>query len=300
MITRRKFIRSSACASGLLLTGFSPLGANQMIHRVIPSSGEKIPVVGLGTWQTFDVGQNKAERNQRKQVFSALVEGGGSVIDSSPMYGSSESVVGDLISELDVRDKVFLATKVWTQGSSQGQRQMQQSIQRMKANTMDLMQVHNLVDARTHLDTLQQMKSQGTIRYMGITHYHSGGYTQMEKAMRDFPLDFIQINYSMDSRNAENRILPLALEKGIAVLINRPYEGGSLFRRTRNRTLPNWCSEFGCTSWGQFFLKFILSNPAVTCVIPGTSKVHHLKDNLQAGRGQLPDSRLREKMIQFL
>ena len=299
-MNRRRFLQTSTATGGSLLFGHASIATEAIKRRPIPSSGEAIPVIGLGTWQTFDVGSNTAARTRLKQVLSTLVEGGGSVVDSSPMYGSSESVVGDLASELDIGSKLFMATKVWTDGKKDGIRQMERSMQRMQAPVMDLMQVHNLVDAETHLDTLADWKEQGRIRYLGITHYHSGGYAAMKRLMNRYALDFIQINYSMSSPEAEREVLPLAMERGIATLINRPYEGGSLFRRTSGRELPGWASEFDCQSWGQFFLKFVLANPAVTCVIPGTSKVDHLRDNLAAGRGRTPNDAQLKKMSQYL
>ena len=279
-----------------------PLGqADQAMGlRAIPSSGEKLPVVGLGTWQTFDVGEDAAKRQNLRKVLETLVQGGGSVIDSSRMYGSSESVVGALIDELDIRDKLFLATKVWTEGKQSGTKQMQESINKMHASTMDLMQVHNLIDAKTHLKTLADWKQAGKIRYLGLTHHRSGGHDKMLRLMQDYPLDFIQINYSIIDREAEQKILPLAQDKGIAVLVNRPFEKGVVFSKVKDQALPEWSADFDCHSWGQFFLKFILANPAVTCVIPGTSKVHHLQDNLCAGRGRFPDQAMRDEMLQYL
>lgn len=276
-------------ASSLILNPFSKFELYNSMHlRKIPSTNEQIPVVGLGTWQTFDVGSTKNEREPLKEVLKILVNHGGSVIDSSPMYGRSEKVVGELTSELNIKKKIFEATKVWITGKNEGIQQMNSSINLMKAEPMDLMQVHNLVDWKTHLKTLFNWKETGKIRYIGITHYHSGGYAQMEKIMKNESLDFIQINYNLNEQDAAERILPLAQDKGIAVLINRPYDGGSLFQSIKNKKLPSWADEFDANSWGQIFLKFILANPAVTCVIPGTSKPKHMKDNVQAGFGNLP------------
>lgn len=301
MLTRRKFIKNSASAASLIAMGNTSFMNHQsIITRTIPSSKEKIPIVGLGTWQTFDVGNNNNERNELKSVLQTFYNLGGRVIDSSPMYGSSESVVGDLSSSLDINNELFMASKVWTNGKSNGQRQIQQSVKRMQKPIMDLMQIHNLQDWKTHLETLYELKSKGKIRYIGITHYQSYAYNDMIYIMETERLDFIQLNYSIISREAERKILPLAREKGIAVLVNRPYEGGSLFRKTKNQTLPEWIKEFDCNSWGQFFLKYILSNPAVTCAIPGTSKVKHLTDNMKAGFGKLPNQGIRTKMIQHL
>ena len=268
--------------------------------RKIPSSGEDVPVVGLGTWQSFDVGEKASERDPLKEVLKILVDHGGSLIDSSPMYGRSEKVVGELTTELKIKDKIFEATKVWTTGKEAGIDEMTTSMNLMNAYPMDLMQVHNLVDWKTHLETLKAWKAEKKVRYIGITHYHKGGYAEMEKIMKSEPLDFIQINYNLAVRDAAERILPLAKDKGIAVLINRPYKGGDLFRKMKKKTLPDWASEFGAESWGQFFLKFILAHPAVTCVIPGTAKAKHMRDNVMAGFGELPTEDLQQRMIELV
>ena len=268
--------------------------------RSIPSSGESIPVVGVGTWRTFDVGSSDQARAPLKEVLERLLAYGGSVIDSSPMYGRSEEVVGDLAVQLDRVEKLFMATKVWTSGRQAGIDQMNRSMDRMQKSPIDLMQIHNLVDWKTHIKTLQSWKEPGKIRYLGITHYIESAYDEMMYIMNNYPLDFIQLNYSVTSRTAENKILPLAKEKGIAVIINRPYEGGSLFRKVKGRTLPSWATEFDCNSWGQFFLKYILSHEAVTCVIPGTNNPIHMVDNLGAGLGRLPSDGERQRMIRFL
>ncbi len=268
--------------------------------RRIPGHNESLPVVGLGTWQTFDVGNSREERSPQREVLKALIGKGGRVVDSSPMYGRSERVVGDLAADLGIVDELFMATKVWTGGKQAGIDQMEQSMQRMHKSPMDLMQIHNLVDWKTHMPTLTGWKEKGKIRYIGITHYMESAYSDMEQIMKNYPIDFIQLNYAITYRAAENSILPLARDKGIAVLINRPYQGGSLFRKTRGHHLPDWAASFDCNSWGQFFLKYILSNKAVTCVIPGTSKPHHMIDNLGAGLGELPDELTRKKMVRFI
>ena len=299
--SRRELLKVLALgASSRLLFPFSHFKfLAQMNMREIPSTGEKIPVIGLGTWQTFDVGKSEDERAPLKEVLKILMEYGGSVIDSSPMYGRSEGVVGELTTELGIKDKIFEATKVWTSGEQAGIDQMNESIKLMKARPMDLMQIHNLVDWRTHIKTLRKMKDNGEIRYIGITHYHEGGYSEMEQIMKSEPIDFIQINYNLMKREAENRILPLAKDKGIGVLINRPYEGGALFRKCKDKPLPVWALEFDAMSCGQFFLKFILANEAVTCVIPGTAKARHMTDNARAGFGSVPNSKQRAKMIDW-
>lgn len=268
-------------------------------QRPIPVSGEMIPVVGLGTWRTFDAGNSKEKRTALREVLKTLTQRGASVIDSSPMYGSSESVVGDLSRELNARPKLFLATKVWTSGKEEGIQQMNQSFQRMKTDKMDLMQVHNLVDVHTHLETLRSWKEQGKIKYFGITHYMPGVYPEMIRLVKTAKPDFIQCCYNIASREAEKELLPLAKEKGIAVLINRPFEEGNLFNIVRGHPLPPWAKEYDINTWAQFFLKFILSYPAVTCTIPGTSKAAHLEENLGAATGKLPDEKTRNKMADY-
>jgi diketogulonate reductase-like aldo/keto reductase len=270
------------------------------MHTRNTSTGEKIPVVGLGTWQTFDVGTKAEYTNPLKEVLKTLIDKGGKVVDSSPMYGKSEKVVGDLSTELSLNNKLFIATKVWTSGKDQGIKQMNESFRLLKRKQIDLLQIHNLVDWQTHLKTLREWKAQNKIRYIGITHYTESAYDQVEQILKNHPVDFLQINYSLMSRRAEERLFPLAQEKKVSVLINRPYEEGALFNRVQGKELPAWAKEFDCTSWGQFFLKFILSHPAVTCVIPGTSKPHHMADNAMAGYGRLPDVAERRKMVKLI
>ncbi len=297
--TASKYI--SLGASSMLI---NPLIHNQisgkMNNRVIPSSDEKLPVVGLGTWQTFDVGGSKEEKDSLKEVLKILIEHGGSVIDSSPMYGKSEGVVGELTNELKSKKTFFEATKVWTTGKDRGIEQMKDSMKLMKVNQMDLMQIHNLLDWKTHINTLKKWKEEGKVRYIGITHYHKGAYSEVEQIIKNVQIDFVQINYNLAVREAAEVILPLAKEKGIAVLINRPYQGGSLFQKVRNLQLPEWAAEFEARSWGQFFLKFILAHSAVNCVIPGTAKAKHMLDNMQAGFGPLPNKQHLKKMINFI
>jgi len=283
----------------MLCMGVSTWETAKVSTRIIPGSGEKLPMVGLGTWQTFDVGSSESVRAPLKGVLRALAELGGSVIDSSPMYGRSESVVGELCSELGIADRIFGATKVWTSGRENGISEMETSIQRMVQSPMDLMQIHNLLDWETHIRTLFDWKDQGKIRYVGITHYHQGAYDRMADIMKRHPLDFIQVNYSVGSPGSAESLLPLAQDLGMAVLINRPYQGGRLFGQVRGKSLPPWAAEIGCRSWAEYFLKFILSNPAVTCAIPGTSKEHHLRENLGAGMGELPDAGMQGKMLDY-
>ena len=271
-----------------------------MTTRTIPRSGERIPAVGLGTWQTFDVAPNAPERAELKEVLRALAQHPASVVDSSPMYGRSERVVGDLTHELGVRDRLFFATKVWTSGRDAGVKQMEQSFRLMRAERIDLMQVHNLLDLDTHLKTLREWKKAGRIRYIGITHYHAGAHRELEKLVASKQFDFVQFNFSMAEREAEERLLPACADSGTAVIINRPFAEASLFSRVKGKPLPAWAAEFDCASWGQFFLKWILGHPAVTCVIPGTRRASHLQDNLQAGAGRMPNAATRRKMLDHL
>ncbi|MBI3989700.1 MAG: aldo/keto reductase [candidate division NC10 bacterium] len=271
-----------------------------MIKRSIPSTHEEVPAVGLGTSGTFDVGSRPDERAPLKDVLRRFVEMGGSVVDTSPMYGNAETVIGDLAAELGVQRSLFLATKVWTSGREEGIRQMGRSMDRLRTKRIDLMQVHNLVDWRTHLKTLREWKEAGKIRYLGITHYRIDAFDALERLMRTENLDFVQLNYSVETRDAEKRLLPLAADTGTAVLVNRPFEDGALFQKVRGKPLPPWAAEFECESWGQFFLKYILSHPAVTCVIPATSNPKHLVDNMRAGLGRLPDAMTRRRMWEYM
>jgi diketogulonate reductase-like aldo/keto reductase len=270
-----------------------------MLTRAIPKSSEPLPVVGLGTWQTFDVGAERSDLDQRKEVLGVLFEAGGRVIDSSPMYGRSEAVVGQLLNEMKAHGKAFLATKVWTSGKAAGITLMEASLAKLQAPAIDLMQVHNLVDWRTHLATLRAWKQQGRVRYVGITHYTVPALDELGAVIRAEAVDFVQFAYSINVRAAEERLLPLCAERGVAVLVNQPFDSGSLFRQVRGRALPAWATELGCASWGQVFLKFILSHPAVTCVIPGTAKPEHMRDNLAAGMGRLPDAAERRRMAAY-
>jgi diketogulonate reductase-like aldo/keto reductase len=291
-ITRRRVL-------ALMAAGALPAGAraaSQPMSRPIPSSGEAIPIVGLGTWRVFDVGHSPAERAPLKDVLKSLVELGGRVVDSSPMYGAAESVAGDLAAELGITDKLFLATKVWTSGREAGVAQMERSLQRLRAPRLDLIQIHNLLDWRTHLRTLRESKAAGRIRYLGVTHYTASAYDELERVLRAETLDFVQVNYSLGEREAERRILPMARDRGVAVLANRPFAEGGLFQRVRAQPVPPWAAEFDCESWAQFFLKWILAHPAVTCAIPGTSRPQHMLDNLKAAIGKLPDAATRDRM----
>jgi aryl-alcohol dehydrogenase-like predicted oxidoreductase len=298
-MSRRDLLRVALGVGAWAITGGAAM-AGAIIRRAIPASAESLPVIGLGTWQTFDVGGDVAARMSLKQVLHEFAAHGGSVIDSSPMYGSSETVLGDLMTELKLRSKLFIATKVWITGREAGVRQMEESFRRLRSQGVDLMQVHNLVDWQTQLATLRQWKEQGRIRYIGITHYTAGAYDDLARVLASADLDFVQLNYSLAEREAERRLLPLAADRRTAVLVNRPFAAGDLFNRVRGKSLPAWAKEIGCATWAQFFLKFIISHPAVTCVLPATSKAAHLVDNMQAGAEPLPDTSVRERMLKYL
>jgi diketogulonate reductase-like aldo/keto reductase len=268
-----------------------------MLTRPIPSSGEAMPVIGLGTSQVFDVGADPRARQPLRAVMQAFVDAGGRIIDTSPMYGRAEAVTCDLVAGAGVRPEVFLATKVWTSGRDAGIAQMRRSAELLHSPVIDLMQVHNLVDWRTHLATLRRMKEQGQIRYIGITHYTTGALPELARILASEPgIDFVQCAYSLGTRDAENRLLPVAAERGVAVIVNRPFEDGAMFRRVRGRPVPDWALEFDCAGWAELFLKYILAEPAVTCVIPATADPAHISDDLKAGFGRLPDAKLREQL----
>jgi aryl-alcohol dehydrogenase-like predicted oxidoreductase len=274
-------------------------GAAAMLSRRIPRSGEPVPAVGLGTWQAFDVGGNAAGAAEARDALKLFVELGGRVIDSSPMYGSSESVTGRLAAELGVQSKLFVATKVWTTGRQAGIRQMEESMKRLRVQRLDLMQVHNLVDAHTQLATLRDWKAAGRIRYLGVTHYHAGAHADLEKVIAPGNVDTVQVNYSLAEPDADRRLLRVAGDSGTAVIVNRPFAEGAMFARVKGRPVPDWAKEAGCLSWAQFFLKWILAQPAVTCVIPGTRNAKHVADNLGAASGPLPDEAMRRRMSEL-
>jgi diketogulonate reductase-like aldo/keto reductase len=298
-ISRRDLLRLAVNASALAVTGgFAMPGS--LIRRAIPRTGELLPAVGLGTWQTFDVGKAATERAPLREVLRGFVQLGGSVIDSSPMYGESERVVGDLAADLDVHRRLFIATKVWTTGRDAGVRQMNQSLRLLRVQRIDLMQVHNLVDWRVHLATLRQWKEQGKVRYIGVTHYTRSAYDDLARVLETEDLDFVQLNYSLAERHAEIRLLPLAASRGIAVLVNRPFAEGALFSKVRGKPLPQWANDIGCATWAQFFLKFVIAHPAVTCAIPATSKPEHLADNMQSGLPPFPSSADRDRMARYM
>ncbi len=291
----------SATHTGNVTMDRSAPEAPAMQTRPIPSSGQRLPVIGLGTWRGFDHALDSAEGRELPAVVSALFDAGGSVIDSSPMYGRAEDVVGQILATAGSRERAFVATKVWTRGKAAGIRQMEESMRLLRAPTLDLMQVHNLVDWETQLETLAEWKQAGRVRHVGVTHYHAGAFSDLEAVLRTRsagrPIDVVQLNYAADDRAAEDRLLPLAADLGIAVIVNRPFGGGGLLQRLRGRPLPAWAAEIDCTSWAQVLLKFVLAQPAVTCAIPGTGRVAHLRDNAGAGRGPLPDPALRQSIL---
>ncbi|HWP60359.1 MAG TPA: aldo/keto reductase [Candidatus Acidoferrales bacterium] len=297
-ISRRELL---GFALGVSALAFTPGAmAASMLQRPIPGTGEPLPAIGLGTWQTFDVPRSEAARAPLRQVLDEFVRLGGKLIDSSPMYGESEAVVGDLAAELRIQKRLFLATKVWTRGAQSGVSQMEESFRRLRVQVMDLMQVHNLVDWRTHLATLRRWKAEGKLRYIGVTHYTASAHDELAAVLESEPVDFVQLNYSVAEREAERRLLPLAADRRVAVLVNRPFAHGELFKKARGKSLPAWAAEIGCATWAQFFLKFVISHPAVTCAIPATSKVEHLRDNMAAGYGPLPDAARRARMARHV
>ena len=302
--SRRRRRLLQALATGLMapwLPSFAASPTDAAIgRRRIPASGEMLPLIGVGTSRVFEVGDTPQARSGPREVLGLLRTVGNAMLDTSPMYGTAETVAGDLMAELDARSRLFVATKVWTSGREAGIAQMERSLARLRTDRVDLMQIHNLLDWQTHYATLQQWREQGRIRYVGVTHYHAGAHAQLETVMRAVPLDFVQLNYSLAEPEAAQRLLPLAQERGIAVIVNRPFARGELFAMTRGHDLPGWTAEFDCASWAQFFLKWILGHPAVTVAIPGTGKLRHLQDNLAAARGRLPDAAQRTRMQQWI
>ncbi len=305
MIKRRKVLQYSA---GILAAHSLGLRADDTasaamkpaaITRPVPSSGERLPVMGMGTSRTFDTDRDAESLGNLTDVMRAFFSAGGSVIDSSPMYGNAESRVGDVLREMPVPAKVFAATKVWTTGRDQGIAQMEESARRMNVERFDLIAVHNLVDWQTQLDTLKSWKEAGRVRYIGITTSHGRDHEALLDIMVKEPLDFVQFSYNIEDRVAEERLLPTAQDRGIATMINRPFQRGSLFSRTRNQDLPALATELGCSSWAQFFLKFILGHPGVTCIIPATSKVSHMTENMQANFGPVPDTAQHAEMLRL-
>lgn len=295
---RRSFLATGVAAA--LSPGASGASAGSVrVLRPIPSTGERIPAIGMGTWLTFDAGDATQRRVALAQVLRRFFDAGGTLIDSSPMYGSAERVVGDLLAEIGRADRVFSATKVWTSGRAEGERQMRRSLEYWRLPRLDLMQVHNLLDWTTQLPLLREWKAAGRLRYVGVTTSHGRRHDELETLMRREPLDFVQLGYSVADRGAEQRLLPLAADRGIAVIANRPFHDGGLFARVRDRPLPDWAAEFGAANWAQVFLKFVISHPAVTCAIPATSKPEHAEQNMGALVGPLPDGATRLRIARL-
>lgn len=301
---RRRFLHLTAAtgaASALApLSSSAQVASGELLKRKIPTTGETVPILGMGTWITFNVGKSASLRTKRLEVLKAFFAGGGGMVDSSPMYGSSEEVLGYCLSKLPPQKGLFSATKVWTVSKWMGERQMQTSEKLWKEDKFDLMQIHNLLDWETHLETLNDWKDQGRIRYTGITTSHGRRHADFEKVARDHRIDFTQFTYNVEDREAENRLLPMAAERGMAVIINRPFQRGALIARLQGKPLPSWAGEIGVTTWPQFLLKFVISHPAVTCAIPATSNPQHMIENLQAGRGILPDEIMRKQMADYV
>jgi diketogulonate reductase-like aldo/keto reductase len=301
-LTRRAVLAAlGSTTAGLVLPNWPALAqAGETITRAIPSTGEKIPALGMGTWVTFNVGSDTALRDQRTEVLRTFFEMGGGMVDSSPMYGTAEEVLGYALERIGKDDSLFSATKVWTMTKWLGQRQMENSRELWGVPTFDLMQIHNLLDWDAHIETLKAWKAEGRIRYIGITTSHGGRHDEFEKLMNELPLDFAQFTYNIVDRKAENRLLPLAADKGLAVICNRPFRHKDLFHMYAHHPLPDWASEIACENWAQFFLKFLISHPAVTCAIPATSRVDHMKENMGALKGPLPDQAMRKRMVEYV
>lgn len=298
--SRRAFLRLLGALGGSgLLAAYVRAGDRPLIRKAIPSTGEMLPVIGMGTSRTFDVPNDPDSLSVLAEVLRAFFANGGSLIDSSPMYGAAERVIGTLLENIGPGQPLFAATKVWTDGKASGERQMEQSRRLWGVDRLDLIQIHNLRDWQTHLDTLQTMKASGRVRYVGITTSHGRDHDELYGALERHPFDFVQLSYNLADRAVEQRLLPLAAERGIAVIVNRPFARGGLFRPVKDRPLPDWAAGFDCASWGQFFLKYVVSHPAVTCAIPATSKVKHMIDNMGAGFGALPDAAMRRRMQDY-
>jgi aryl-alcohol dehydrogenase-like predicted oxidoreductase len=292
--SRRTFL---GLVAGLSLQAWSRRGrgddaACTPLRRAIPKTGETLPAVGLGTWQ----GLSRAQLDVARGIIARFIDLGGTVIDTAPMYGDAESAIGDVVRALDVRDRLFLATKVLSTGREAGRDQMRSSFDYLDVTRLDLMQVHNLVDWPTQLETLTELRAGGTVRYIGVTHYTVDAQPQLEQIVKNAAIDFVQFNYNIGVRDAEKRLLPRAAERGVAVIVNRPFEEGALFKRVRGAALPAWAAEIGCTSFAQIFLKYIVGHPAVTCAIPGTDQIEHLEDNMAAACGPIPDAAMRRRM----
>lgn len=297
--TRREVLSIAAGAAVTLPFGLARASDNLVLTRPIPRTGERLPVVGIGTAIIFDIGDDAAKRAERRAVVQTLIDGGGRLIDTAPSYGTAEVVVGDLVASMDARSKIFLATKVRADSPAETLAQMNDSLRRLRTDKVDLMQLHNVRDAKTDLRTLREWQQKGHARYIGVTHFQASANDRLVEVIRREKPEFVQINYSLAERSVEERLLPAAADTGTAVLVNLPFGRGKLFSAVRGRSLPEWAREFDAASWGQFFLKYLLAHPAVTCVIPGTDKPEYMRDNLGAGRGRLPDAAMRRKIVEF-
>lgn len=295
---RRDFLFSTVASAAMMAIptlGISSL--NSLLKRPIPSSGEQIPCVGMGTWITFDVDTKISNIDHRTKILQQFFSHGGGMIDSSPMYGNAQTVLGKCLQQLETSKSLFSATKVWTPGEWLGIQQMKASEKLWRLNNFDLMQIHNLLDWKTHLKILREWKESGRIRYFGVTTSHGRRHEELINIMQTEPLDFVQFTYNIIDTEAEQELLPLAADKGIAVIINRPFKGGKLFNSIESAPLPNWCEEFDCYNWAQYFLKFILSHPSITVAIPATSRINHMNENMGALTGSLPNAVMRKKML---
>jgi len=292
-----RFLGLSSIATSINFT--SLLSRELMVKRMIPSSQELLPVIGLGTSRVFDVEPKEALLGIRKKILEILIMNGGSMIDTSPMYGMAEEITGIITKELNINNEFFFATKVWTNGDAEGKKQISSSFKKINTAKIDLIQIHNLKDWKTHIKTLRELKDEGKIKYIGITHYKASAFDAMEKIIKKESIDFAQFNYSLGEREAENRLLPLCQDMNIATIINRPFMRGKLFKEVKNKALPDWSRDFNINSWAQYFLKFILANPAVTNIIPATSKPKNMIDNVMGGYSPIPEKRLQERMMEI-
>jgi len=299
-LSRRDFLLSSTAAGLTAALPAGPARAEQIRTKVIPATGEAIPAIGMGTWITFNVGDDIKARNQRTEVLRNFFAQGGGMIDSSPMYGSSEEVIGYGLDKLGQQPGLFSATKVWTPFGDTAREQVSTSERLWGVKPFDLMQIHNLVSWEAHMETLLEMKEHGRIRYIGVTTSHGRRLDELARIMETQPIDFVQLTYNVVDRWAEDRLLPLARERGLAVIANRPFRRGALFDRYQDKPLPDWISEFDATNWAQFFLKFIISHPALTCAIPATTRVDHMLENMGALHGRLPDPEMRQRMTAYV
>lgn len=298
-MNRRQFMAfAGVLGAGLIFPG-DVFASSEQIHKAIPKTGEKLPVIGMGTSRTFDANGNIELLARLQQVTQTFFDMGGGMIDSSPMYGSAQKVIGQLLRDVKAENRLFAATKVWIDGKNEGIDQMEQSRRQWGIRRFDLMQIHNLIDWETHLETLEQMKSDGAIRYIGITTSHGRNHQQLEDIIRHHDIDFVQLSYNIGNRSVESSLLSISQEKGVAVIVNRPYQRGDLFHKVKEKSLPAWAKEFDCYSWGQYFLKFVVSHPAVTCAIPATASVKHMRDNMTAGTGRMPTAKQRLQMVRY-